>query len=124
MSMPFSTTVLQLRPVVVTWAQRGGDLPVRDFDLLYAAGVVDAAIERVRVHGPEDCAVRNLVLALEPRHGARLLEWLYEAGVAPVRGSPMSTHSDEVPVDVDPRVLAEAMEITRRLLVLSEWCPL
>ncbi len=113
--MAFSTTVVAMRPRVVEWGERGGELPTGDFDVLYAAGLVDVAAGRLSRHGWGDEPVARVVRALSPNHGAALLEWLRELVAVPRRASLPPRRSCEVPVSAP--LLDMAVDITKQLLL-------
>lgn len=114
--MAFSAAVVAMRPRLLAWGERGGELPTGDFDVLYAAGIVDVAAGRLSWHGWGDEPVARVVRALSPNHGAALLEWLGELVPAPRRASlPPRRRSCEVPAST--ALLDMAVDITKQLLL-------
>ena len=120
--MPFSAAVVAMRPRVIEWGERGGELPAGDFDLLYAAGLVGVAAERLERCGWGDAGVADLVRALPPRQGAALLGWLAELVPMPRRAGPAARTSSRPgpPTGPDEAPLyAAAVDIAKRLLLVE-----
>ena len=113
--MAFSATVMAMRPRVVEWGERGGELPVGDFDILYAAGLVDVAAGRLVRHGWGDVPIADVVRALPPRQGAALIGWLNELVPMPRWSRPAAPRPPDATVSAT--LLATAVGIAKRLLL-------
>lgn len=116
--MLFSAAVVAMRPRVIEWGERGGELPVGDFDLLYAAGLVGVAAERLERRGWGDAGVAELVRALPPRQGAALLGWLAELVPIPRRKVPAARTSSRQGLPTGP-LYGAAVDIAKRLLLVE-----